>query len=272
MSVTISPQPEIGLNINSWESPYFQEDVVSDPYTITYDRSDASMSALKIEFSHLGPLRFCESDGETPIDAPVYIRNSGTFLFKVRVNYQILNEQANNIVFRGLVTTTEKSPTTTTTTSDPWYELKFVPPSAVAVFKNQNPQVEVMVYLQLMTVNNTGQFVVTRTLWPGDDFVVTAVDQQSEDSVKLISQEREEADRSTQKRIKLVFEDQLVHASASYAAKFIVKLAEEYKDRNGQSIEAELTIRKYVTDKSGDSGDSTTDDNKTPDPAAGPVL
>ena len=278
MPVTISPPTLIELNKNSWDTPYFQEDVVRGPYVINYESSDASTNNdLKIEFSHEGPLRFCLSDGETSIDAPVYIRNSGTFLFKVRVNYQILNEQANNITFRGLVKTTEESQTisTTTTIPEPWYELKFVPPSAVAVFENQNPQVEVMVYLQLMTVNNTGQFVVTRTLWPGDDFVVTAVDQQSEDSVELISQEREEADRTTQKRIKLVFEDQLVHASASYAAKFIVKLAEEYKDRNGQSIEAELTIRKDVTKKSGDSGDSTTDDNynKTPDPsAAAPVL
>jgi len=276
MPVTISPPLLLELNKNSWDTPYFQEDVVRGPYVINYESSDASTNNdLKIEFSHEGPLRFCLSDGETSIDAPVYIRNSGTFLFKVRVNYQILNEQANNITFRGLVKTTEESQTTSTTTTipEPWYELKFVPPSAVAVFENQNPQVEVMVYLQLMTVNNTGQFVATRTLWPEDDFVVTAVDQQSEDSVELISQEREEADRSTQKRIKLVFEDQLVHASASYAAKFIVKLAEEYKDRNGQSIEAELTIRKDVT---GFTGGSTTDPDDTvtviPDPSAAPVL
>ena len=254
MSVTISPQPLIELNKNSWDSPYFQEDVVSGPYTINYERLDASMAALKIEFSHLGPLRFCESDGETPIDAPVYIRNSGTFLFKVRVNYQILNEQANNIVFRGLVTTTENSPTTTTTTSDPWYELKFVPPSAIAVVENLNStMLEIIVYLQKMTINNSGHFVVTRTLLPNDEFIVTPVGAAA-DHAEFKEQIRDSA--AEVPLTKLVFENQRVDASSSYVAKFIVKLAEEYKDQNGQPIEAEVRIRKDVTPVGGGSGQS----------------
>ena len=258
MSVTISPQPLIELNKNSWDSPYFQEDVVSDLYTIIYERSNASMDALKIEFSHLGPLRFCESDGETPIDAPVYIRNgSGVFRFKVRVNYQILNEQANNITFRGLVKTTEESQTTTPTTPtipEPWYELKFVPPSAIAVVENLNStMLEIIVYLQKMTINNSGHFVVTRTLLPNDEFIVTPVGAAA-DHAEFKEQIRDSA--AEVPLTKLVFENQRVDASSSYVAKFIVKLAEEYKDQNGQPIEAEVRIRKDVTLVGGGSGQS----------------
>ena len=266
MSVTISPQPEIGLNINSWESPYFQEDVVSDPYTITYDRSDASMSALKIEFSHLGPLRFCESDGETPIDAPVYIRNgSGVFRFKVRVNYQILNEQANNITFKGLVKTTEESQTTTTTIPEPWYELKFDPTSA-AVFKNMESTTEVMVYLQRSTVNKSGDFVVTRVVLPDGGFVVTPVGDAATQA-KLTYQGRVPPTSAQVSLTKLVFTNQLVSAAASYVAKFIVTLAGEYKDQNGQPIEAEVRIQKDVTEIN--YGGNTNVDNEItiPDPS-----
>ena len=255
MPATISPPTLIELNKNSWDTPYFQEDVVRGPYVINYESSDASTNNdLKIEFSHAGPLRFCLSDGETSIDAPVYIRNSGTFLFKVRVNYQILNEQANNIVFRGLVTTTEKSPTATPTTSEPWYGLKFDPLSAVAVVENLNStMLEIMVYLQLMTINNSGDFVVTRTLLPEDEFIVTPVgDAASHAEFKY--QIRESA--AGVPLTKLVFENQRVDASSSYVAKFIVKLAEEYKDQNGQPIEAEVRIRKDVTPVGGGSGQS----------------
>ena len=246
MPVTISPPLLLELNKNFWDTPYFQEDVVRGPYVIDYVSSDASTNNdLKIEFSHEGPLRFCLSDGETPIDAPVYIRNSGTFLFKVRVNYQILNEQANNIVFRGLVTTTEKSPTTTTTTSDPWYELKFVPPSAIAVVENLNStMLEIIVYLQKMTINNSGHFVVTRTLLPNDEFIVTPVGAAA-DYVEFQEQIRDSA--AGVPLTKLVFENLSFDESASYVATFTVKLAEEYKDQNGQSIEAEVRIRKDVS-------------------------
>ena len=253
MSVTISPQPLIELNKNSWESPYFQEDVVGGPYEINYERSNASMDALKIEFSHLGPLRFCESDGETPIDAPVYIRNGGgTFLFKVRVNYQILNGQANNITFRGLVKTTEESQTTTTTPTipEPWYDITFdTHMGPVGVFDyhdNYSNTAEVMVYLQRSTVNNTGDFVATRKVWPDENFVVTAVDRQSDDHVKLAGQVREEATNSTQTRIKLVFENRdLGNVSWTETAKFIVKPSPLgiYKDQNGQPLEATVELR-----------------------------
>ena len=250
MSVTINPQPLIELNKNSWDSPYFQEDVVSDLYTINYERSDASMDALKIEFSHLGPLRFCESDGETPIDAPVYIRNgSGMFRFKVRINYQTLNDQTNNITFRGLVKTTEESQTTTPPTiPDPWYEITFDSHmGAVGVFDhhdNYSNTAEVMVYLQRTTVNNTGDFVATRKIWPDENFIVTAVDRQSDDHVKLVSQVREEASNSTNTRIKLVFENKDL-SSWSDSAKFIVKPSPlgKYKDQNGQPLEATVELR-----------------------------
>jgi hypothetical protein len=256
MPVTISPPLLLELNKNFWDAPYFQEDVVRGPYVIDYVSSDASTNNdLKIEFSHEGPLRFCLSDGETPIDAPVYIRNSGTFLFKVRVNYQILNEQANNIVFRGLVTTTEKAPTTTTTTtSDPWYELKFVPPSAIAVVENLNStMLEIIVYLQKMTINSSGHFVVTRTLLPNDEFIVTPVGAAA-DYVEFKEQIRESP--AGVPLTKLVFENLSFDESASYVAKFTVKLAEEYKDQIGQPIEAEVRIRKDVTPVGGGSGQS----------------
>ena len=85
------------------------------------------MDTLKIEFFHTGPIDFYKGYGVTPIDAPVYIRNSGTFLFRVKVSHRILNEQTNNITFKGLVKTTAES----TTIPQPWYELEFDPPHAL---------------------------------------------------------------------------------------------------------------------------------------------
>ena len=250
MPVTISPPPLIELNRNSWNMPY-EQDIIGGPYVINYESSDASTNNdLKIEFSHEGPLRFCLSDGETSIDAPVYIRNSGTFLFKVRVNYQILNEQANNITFRGLVKTTEESQTTTTTTTttEPWYEITFDPGMGpLGVFDTEySNTAEVMVYLQQTTVNSSGDFVATRKVWPDENFVVTAVDRQSDDHVKLAGQVREEISFSTQTRIKLVFENMDVDNEVwSESAKFIVKPAPlgKYKDQNGQPIEATIELR-----------------------------
>ena len=266
MPVTISPPLLLELNKNFWDTPYFQEDVVRGPYVIDYVSSDASTNNdLKIEFSHEGPLRFCLSDGETSIDAPVYIRNSGTFLFKVRVNYQILNEQANNITFKGLVKTTEESQTTTTTIPEPWYELKFDPTSA-AVFKNMESTTEVMVYLQRSTVNKSGDFVVTRVVLPDDGFVVTPVGDAATQA-KLTYQGRVPPTSAQVSLTKLVFTNQLVSAAASYVAKFIVTLAGEYKDQNGQPIEAEVRIQKDVTEI--DYGGNTNVDNEItiPDPS-----
>jgi hypothetical protein len=108
MPVTISPPLLIELDRCSWDAPY-EEDIVGGPYEINYESSDTSTDTLKIEFSHTGPLRFCLPDRETPIDAPVHIRESGTFRFTVRVVREILNDQSNNITFRGLIKTTEES-------------------------------------------------------------------------------------------------------------------------------------------------------------------
>ena len=246
MPVTISPPLLLELNKNFWDTPYFQEDVVSDPYEIIY--TSASSSSLKIDFSTTGsgPLRFCSADAdETPIDAPVWIRNgSGVFRFKVKVNYQILNNQTNNITFNGLIKTTEEL-----TEQKPWYKLKFDP--RIAVFKNMESETKVMVYLQLMTINNSGDFVVTRTLWPEDEFIVTPVgDAASQVKLKLQSRVSPAGVPLT----KLVFEDQRVTAAASYFTEFIVKLAGEYKDQNDQPIEAVLRIQKDVTNVGGGSG------------------
>jgi len=108
MPFTISPPLLLELERCSWDAPY-EEDIVSGPYVIDYTSSDKSTDTLKLEFSHTGPLRFCLADEVTSIDAPVYISESGTFQFTVKVVHDILNRQSNNITFRGLIKATEES-------------------------------------------------------------------------------------------------------------------------------------------------------------------
>ena len=237
MPVTISPPPLLELNRSSWDTPY-QEDVIGGPYTINYESSDTAMDTLKIEFSHNGPIDFYLSDGVTPIDTPVYIRNSGTFLFKVRVNYQILNEQNNNITFRGLVKTTEESQTI----PQPWYEIEFDPPHAFFDAEYGNTK-EVRVYFQRANFNASGDTIIRRKMLPDGGWFVGPADMSSERQVRLRSQVDEESGGTP--RLKLVFENL---QGEDLSANWIVRPANRwrYKDQNGQELEATLELSKFA--------------------------
>ena len=243
MSVTISPPPLIELNRTSWDTPY-EEDITSGPYVINYESSDTSTDTLKIEFSHTGPLRFCLSDFETPIDAPVYIRNSGRFRFTVRVDRDILNGQSNNITFRGLVKTTEESQTI----PEPWYELVFDPPRGIFDTEFGNT-IEVRAYFQEADFTAAGDTIVRRKMWPEGDFLVGPAEDRSGQLVSLSSQVRE----NNPPRLKLVFEvapddehGNVARLLQENSAKFIVKPTNNwrYKDRTGQPLEVTLELSK----------------------------
>ena len=238
MPVTISPPPLLELNRASWSTPY-EEDIIGGPYVIRYEGSDASTDTLKIEFSHTGPLRFCLTDGVTPIDNPRYIRDNGSFTFKVRVSHDILNNQTNNITFRGLVKTTEESQTT----PEPWYELEFDPTHGV-FDEDYGNTTEVRVYFQEAGFTAAGDTIIRRKMWPEGDWFVGPVDMQSEEQVRLASQVREE----NPPRLKLVFENLVGDDLLEETANWIVRPANSwrYKDQNGQPLEATLQLSKWA--------------------------
>jgi len=255
MPVTISPPLFIELGRSSWDAPY-ETDVAGGPYTIAYESSDAISDTLKIEFSQTdGPLRFCELDGTTTIDAPVSIPDRGTFQFMTRVSHDILNDQSSDITFRGLITTTEES-TTGTVQPDPWYELVTDPQSVV--FDASDTE-EVNVYFRQV---RTTAGVETRTnAWPADGFSITAADERSEQLVTLSSQDRE--DKPT--RLRLVFDAE--QGLYQPPAKFILKLTNNniYKDQGGHPLEVTLKLSKKRPVTRGGGGDGGTD----PDPEEG---
>ena len=237
MPVTISPPPLLELNRNPWDTPY-EEDVLGGPYTIRYESTDTAVDTLKIEFFHTGPIDFYKGDGVTPIDAPVYIRNSGTFLFRVKVSHRILNEQTNNITFKGLVKTTEES----TTIPQPWYELEFDPPHALFDAEWGDTK-EVRVYFQRANFTSAGDTIIRTKLLPEGGWFVGPADMSSEQQVRLRSQVVEESGGVS--RLKLVFENLV---GDDIFANWIVRPANawRYKDQNGQPLEKILELTKFA--------------------------
>ena len=134
MPITINPEP-LFLSLNRTHVERITDDILSEPYTIDYDGSNS----LKIEFGHSGPITFYDRDGTTSLEEPITIRGPGKFMFKVKVDNDVVNRaQVGSYPFEASIKTTEGLPANTKLT---YYELEVIP-SVV----NESPQVSRLVF------------------------------------------------------------------------------------------------------------------------------
>jgi hypothetical protein len=193
MPVTINPRPLLlELNRRPWNS--YDTDQYAGPYTIEFTPNDTNRGRLsqsvKIEFSPNGPIDFMDGNGEFTLNESSYtIEGTGNFLFTVRVNAGILNDQTTDMDFTSLIKTTER------TQLVKWHELTSEPGEAVEeglppdiYFPHQgneqfhNPNyVEARVYLRSVEQGEGGLWYGTE-VWPGG-FVVGPASQEDENKM-----------------------------------------------------------------------------------------
>jgi len=186
MPITINPEP-LFLTLNRTHVEQITDDIFSEPYTIDYDGSNS----LKIEFGHSGPITFYDRDGTTSLEEPITIRGPGKFMFKVKVDNDVVNRaQVGSYPFEASIKTTEELPANTKLT---YYELEVVP-SVV----NESPQVSRLVFataelhvmpeiiLREVEVDDFG-VMVKKEVWPDGGFKVEPAYKQDEGKVSLSS-------------------------------------------------------------------------------------
>ena len=186
MPITINPEP-LFLSLNRTHVERITDDIFSEPYTIDYDGSNS----LKIEFGHSGPVTFYDRDGNNSLDGPITITGPGKFMFKVKVDNDVVNRaQVGSYPFEASIKTTEGLPANTKLT---YYELEVVP-SVV----NESPQVSRLVFasaeLQVMPeiilreveVDDFG-IMIKKEIWPAGGFKVEPAYKQDEGKVSLSS-------------------------------------------------------------------------------------
>ena len=186
MPITINPEP-LFLSLNRTHVERITDDIFSEPYTIDYDGSNS----LKIEFGHSGPITFYDRDGNNSLDEPITIRGPGKFMFKVKVDNDVVNRaQVGSYPFEASIKTTEGLPANTKLT---YYELEVIP-SVV----NESPQVSRLVFttaelhvmpeiiLREVGVDDFG-VMVKKEIWPAGGFKVEPAYKQDEGKVSLSS-------------------------------------------------------------------------------------
>jgi len=191
MTVEIKPAPLLfELNRRPWKT--YETDQYSGPYTIEFtpgegprfggtkkSREEGRLShSVKIEFNQSGPIDFMDGNREFALTEDFYtINGSGNFLFTVRVNKGMLNDQTVLDIdppYRALINTTEQAHLVK------WHELTSDPGEAVEegipndiffphVFNDDlySPYyVEARVYLRRVERGDGGLWYGTE-VWPG---------------------------------------------------------------------------------------------------------
>jgi len=186
MPITINPEP-LFLTLNRTHAERITDDIFSEPYTIDYDGSNS----LKIEFGHSGPVTFYDRDGNNSLEEPITIKGPGKFMFKVKVDNDVVNRaQVGSYPFEASIKTTEELPANTKLT---YYELEVIPSVA-----NESPQVSRLVFttaelrvmpeiiLREVEANDLG-IVIKKEIWPDGGFKVEPAYRQDEGQVEVAS-------------------------------------------------------------------------------------
>ena len=187
MPVTINPRPLLlQLNRRPWNK--YDTDQYAGPYTIEFtpgtdnfggteqSRAHGRLSnSLKIEFNQSGPIDFMDGNREFALTEDFYtINGAGNFLFTVRVNAGLLNNQnLAKVDYTSLIKTTER------TQLVKWHELTSHPGEAVEPGMPPNIEfpiegaallnpyyVEARVYLRSVERGADGLWYGTE-VWPG---------------------------------------------------------------------------------------------------------
>lgn len=273
MPVTINPEP-LFLKLNKEVADQLSDDIFSQPYTIDYDGSNS----LKIDFGHSGPVTFYDGDGNNSLEESVTIKGPGTFVFKVKVDNDVVNRAPlGSHPFQASIKTTEEIPAVEGLT---YYELEVVPSvvnenpqTARITFTSEELHVVPEVILREVVLDDSG-VVLKKEVWPDGGFKVNspygtvepyikrsrfsfnpAVDRLFDRQVTPESDE-DKVDVSTTRvgeRLRLSFRNKV--GPALDVAYIVTPDASRYVDASGRPVEVEIYLN-----SSQENGVGTADD------------
>lgn len=244
MPVTIKPEP-LFLKLNRETADQITNNIFSQPYTIDYDGSNS----LKIEFGHSGPITFYDGDGNNSLGESVTIKGPGNFVFKVKVDNNVVNRaQVGSHPFQASIKTTEEMPAVETLT---YYELEVVPSvvnenpqTARITFTSEELHVVPEVILREVVVDDSGA-ALKKEVWPAGGFKAEPAYKQDEGQLDV-------ATSRVGDRLRLMFRNKV--GTALDVAYIVTPDASRYVDVSGRPVEVEIYL------------DARTDETFTQDP------
>ena len=230
MPVTIKPEP-LFLKLNKEVADHLTEDIFSQPYTIDYDGSNS----LKIEFGHSGPLTFYDGDGRGLIEGPINIKGPGNFVFKVKVDNDVVNRaQLGSHPFQASIKTTEEIPKVEKLT---YYETEILPSnerSQISRISFATEELHVMpeVILREVVLDDSG-VVLKKEIWPVGGFKVEPAYKQDDGQVDVTT--TRDGDR-----LRLIFRNR--YGPELDAVYIVTPTDSRYVDANGRPVEIEIYL------------------------------
>ena len=245
MPVTINPEP-LFLKLNKEVADQLSDDIFSQPYTIDYDGSNS----LKIDFGHSGPVTFYDGDGNNSLEESVTIKGPGTFVFKVKVDNDVVNRAPlGSHPFQASIKTTEEIPAVETLT---YYETEIIPSvanenlqTARISFATEELHVMPEVILREVVLDDSG-VAIKKEVWPVGGFKVEPAYKQDEGQVDVTT--TRDGDR-----LRLIFRNR--YGPELDAVYIVTPDASRYVDASGRPVEIEIYLN-----SSQESGVGTADD------------